>query len=483
MARYKYTQESGTTFKVNTSDKADAYEDTNEIRQILDDLGELLGHSKFDDAYPKDATSGGEIDITRVTTKSAVATLTTAEAGFVKVSAAAGYSLTLPTAVGNKLTYIFVKTDDNANLITIDGHSTETINGSLTYTDLNYQYAYVAIRSDNANWYVLFRSRPIGIADNNLVEIDHATVADNDFAKFTANGLEGRSYAEVKTDISLNNVENLKVKLDATSAPTVNNDVDEGYAVGSIWCDVTNDKAYVCLDNTDGAAVWTETTAGASAVDTSGTPVDNDFAKFTDADTIEGRSYNEVRTDLGLVIGTNVLAEQTIGIANDNLMEVDDADAADNDYAKFTANGLEGRSAAEAKTDLSFITDVIDDTTPELGGEMDCGAHSIGFTQQTVSYNVTTTTVDWRLSNKATMTFGAGNIGTFAFTNPTNPCNVVLKIIQDGTGSRVVTAWDADIKWVGGSAPTLTTGANTIDVISFYWDGTNFFGAASLAFS
>jgi len=52
----------------------------------------------------------------------------------------------------------------------------------------------------------------------------------------------------------------IKKKLDATQAPTVNNDIDEGYAVGSRWVDVTNDKEYVCLDNTDGAAVWTETT-------------------------------------------------------------------------------------------------------------------------------------------------------------------------------------------------------------------------------
>lgn len=49
-------------------------------------------------------------------------------------------------------------------------------------------------------------------------------------------------------------------KYDATAAPTVNNDVDEGYTPGSRWIDVTNDKAYVCLDNTDGAAVWTEVT-------------------------------------------------------------------------------------------------------------------------------------------------------------------------------------------------------------------------------
>jgi hypothetical protein len=47
-------------------------------------------------------------------------------------------------------------------------------------------------------------------------------------------------------------------KLNATAAPGVTNDLDEGYAPGSLWVDVTNDKAYLCLDATDGAAVWEE---------------------------------------------------------------------------------------------------------------------------------------------------------------------------------------------------------------------------------
>lgn len=56
-------------------------------------------------------------------------------------------------------------------------------------------------------------------------------------------------------------------------------------------------------------AAFSEFGGGGGGVDTSGTPVANDFARFTDADTIEGRSYSEVRTDLGLVIGTDVQAQ------------------------------------------------------------------------------------------------------------------------------------------------------------------------------
>ena len=45
-------------------------------------------------------------------------------------------------------------------------------------------------------------------------------------------------------------------KLDATVAPTVDNDNTEGYGVGSKWIDVTADVFYVCVDTSTGAAIW-----------------------------------------------------------------------------------------------------------------------------------------------------------------------------------------------------------------------------------
>lgn len=48
----------------------------------------------------------------------------------------------------------------------------------------------------------------------------------------------------------------------AGAPPTVNDDGINGYAVGSYWIDTTNDKAYVCVDASTAAAVWTETTSG-----------------------------------------------------------------------------------------------------------------------------------------------------------------------------------------------------------------------------
>lgn len=59
MPDYDFTQQSGANFKVSAADKADALEDTNEVRQIVTDLGDLLGHSRKDGSYPANLTEGG----------------------------------------------------------------------------------------------------------------------------------------------------------------------------------------------------------------------------------------------------------------------------------------------------------------------------------------------------------------------------------------------------------------------------------------
>ena len=53
---------------------------------------------------------------------------------------------------------------------------------------------------------------------------------------------------------------NVKYSLAETDAPHANDDTTDGWDVGSIWLDVTNDKAYIARDITDTAAVWKEIT-------------------------------------------------------------------------------------------------------------------------------------------------------------------------------------------------------------------------------
>lgn len=49
-------------------------------------------------------------------------------------------------------------------------------------------------------------------------------------------------------------------KRDATTGPTADDDNTAGWHIGSRWLDVTADEEYVCLDATEGAAVWKQTT-------------------------------------------------------------------------------------------------------------------------------------------------------------------------------------------------------------------------------
>lgn len=91
----------------------------------------------------------------------------------------------------------------------------------------------------------------------------------------------------------------------------------------------------------------------------------------------------------------------------------------------------------------------------------------------------TADTIDWTTGpyHKSTMT---GNC-TYTFTAPSGPARLQLKLVQDATGSRTAT-WPAAVKWPGGTAPTLSTAATSIDIITFYYDGTSYYGVEALDF-
>lgn len=67
------------------------------------------------------------------------------------------------------------------------------------------------------------------------------------------------------------------------------------------------------------------------------------------------------------------------------------------------------------------------------------------------------------------------NVTSVSITDPNNMAYIKLIISQDATGNRTLTGWPAEVKWPGGTAPTLSTAANAVDIIDCFFDDTNYF--------
>ena len=123
-----------------------------------------------------------------------------------------------------------------------------------------------------------------GIANDNLVEIDDSDVEDNDYAKFTANGLEGRSFAEVRSDLNIEDGADVTDTSNVTSAGALmDSEVTNLSFVKGLTSGISNGNVLVA-----NAAVS-----------------DNDFLKV-DGTSIEGRTAAEVRSDLNVEDGADV---------------------------------------------------------------------------------------------------------------------------------------------------------------------------------
>lgn len=131
----------------------------------------------------------------------------------------------------------------------------------------------------------------------------------------TVAGIEAEiiALASITADIvdAANNIP--KANRTATTNPTVNDDVGDGYSDGSMWVNTSTNQIFLCADSAAGAAVWENVTAAAAASLASMTDVS--FSGLANGDMMRyngsawvNRTAAQTRTDLGLAIGTNVQA-------------------------------------------------------------------------------------------------------------------------------------------------------------------------------
>jgi len=104
------------------------------------------------------------------------------------------------------------------------------------------------------------------------------------------------------------------------------------------------------------------------------------------------------------------------------------------------------------------------------------------YTEGVVAIGNSSTSQTLSLTNGTVQTVTMTGNCTFTMPTATAGKSFILIAVQDGTGSR--TATFTSVKWVGGSAPTLTTTATTgRDIFAFVSDGTNWYGTVAQAFA
>lgn len=90
--------------------------------------------------------------------------------------------------------------------------------------------------------------------------------------------------------------------------------------------------------------------------------------------------------------------------------------------------------------------------------------------------------VDWSTNGPHKRVTLTNNVTSVTFTDPPGPCHLTLKIIHNFTGGADISGFQTKVKWPNSGVPYLTNASGAIDIISFYFDGTNYYGVAAINF-
>ena len=153
-------------------------------------------------------------------------------------------------------------------------------------------------------------------------------------------------------------------------------------------------------------------------------------------------------------------------------------------YSGYSGSGLSGYSGYSGLSGYSGTLGsttgsgaVVLQTTPSITTPV-----ITGYTETAPSIANSSTAVTLSLSSGTVLSYTLTGNCTFTMPTATSGTSFIVKLIQDGTGSR--TATFTGVKWPAGTAPTITTTATTgLDILSFVCINSVWYGTYAQAFA
>jgi len=156
-------------------------------------------------------------------------------------------------------------------------------------------------------------------------------------------------------------------------------------------------------------------------------------------------------------------------------------------YSGYSGSGISGYSGYSGISGYSGYSGTLGSTTGS-GAVVLQTTPSIttpvitGYTETAPAITNSSTAVTISLASGTVLSYTLTGNCTFTMPTATSGTSFILKLIQDGTGSR--TATFTGVKWPSGTAPTITTTASTgLDILSFVCINSVWYGTYAQAFA
>jgi hypothetical protein len=150
-----------------------------------------------------------------------------------------------------------------------------------------------------------------------MTQVDRNTFKSNTTTLYADNATGNISAGDLRTQ--MNDIADSTVfkSTGYTAAPTANDDDADTagngiFGVGDVWVDESNERAYICLDNSTGAASWLEITAQpVTTLTTSNVPANTELAVWTSDTNLRG--FSELSWAAGVLgIDGNIAISGTV---------------------------------------------------------------------------------------------------------------------------------------------------------------------------